>query len=118
MFIQRLLQDKLTKKLQDPKAIILFGPRQVGKSTLLKHHADRFQTPILWWNGDDADIREMLGSPSSTKLKTLIGKAKTVVIDEAQRIQNIGICIKIIVDNFPDVKVFATGSSAFELSNT
>lgn len=118
MFIQRLLQDKLTKKLQDPKAIILFGPRQVGKSTLLKHYADRFQTPILWWNGDDADIREMLGSPSSTKLKTLIGKAKTVVIDEAQRIQNIGICIKIIVDNFPDVKVFATGSSAFELSNT
>lgn len=117
MFIQRLLQDKLTRKLQDPKAIILFGPRQVGKSTLMKHYADRFQEPILWWNGDDADIREMLGSPSATKLKTLIGKAKTVVIDEAQRILNIGICIKIIVDNFSDVKVLATGSSAFELSN-
>lgn len=117
MFIQRLLQDKLTRKLQDPKAIILFGPRQVGKSTLLKHYANRFQEPILWWNGDDADIREMLGSPSATKLKTLIGKAKTVVIDEAQRILNIGICIKIIVDNFSDVKVLATGSSAFELSN-
>jgi len=117
MFIQRLLQDKLTRKLQDPKAIILFGPRQVGKSTLLKHYANRFQEPILWWNGDDADIREMLGSPSATKLKTLIGKAKTVVIDEAQRILNIGICIKIIVDNFSNVKVLATGSSAFELSN-
>lgn len=117
MFIQRLLQDKLTRKLQDPKAIILFGPRQVGKSTLLKHYANRFQEPILWWNGDDADIREMLGSPSATKLKTLIGKAKTVVIDEAQRILNIGICFKIIVDNFSDVKVLATGSSAFELSN-
>ena len=117
MFIQRQLQDKLTKRLQDPKAIIIFGPRQVGKSTLLKHHADSFQPPILWWNGDDADIRELLESPSSTKLKTLIGKAKTLVIDEAQRIQNIGICIKIIVDNFPEVKVLATGSSAFELSN-
>jgi len=117
MFIQREIQDKLTKRLQDPKAIIIFGPRQVGKSTLLKHHADSFQPPILWWNGDDADIRELLENASSTKLKTLIGKAKTLVIDEAQRIQNIGICIKIIVDNFPDVKVLATGSSAFELSN-
>jgi uncharacterized protein len=118
MFISRQIQAKISKKINDNKAIILFGPRQVGKSTLLKNHADQFQSPILWWNGDDADIREMLKNPSSTKLKTLIGKARTVVIDEAQRIQNIGICIKIIVDNFPDVKVLATGSSAFELSNS
>lgn len=118
MFISRQIQAKISKKINDNKAIILFGPRQVGKSTLLKNHADQFQSPILWWNGDDADIREMLNNPSSTKLKTLIGKARTVVIDEAQRIQNIGICIKIIVDNFPDVKVLATGSSAFELSNS
>jgi predicted AAA+ superfamily ATPase len=99
-------------------AILWFtGLSGAGKSTLLKHQADSFQSPILWWNGDDTDTRELLESPSSTKLKTLIGKAKTLVIDEAQRIQNIGICIKIIVDNFPDVKVLATGSSAFELSN-
>lgn len=85
---------------------------------MLKNHANQFQSPILWWNGDDADIRELLANPSSTKLKTLIGKARTVIIDEAQRIQNIGICIKIIVDNFPEVKVLATGSSVFELSNS
>lgn len=101
----------------DNKAIILFGSRQVGKSTLLKHLDTEFQNPILWWNGDDADIREMLSNPNSTKLKNFLGKAKTVIIDEAQRIENIGICIKIIVDNFQDVKVFASGSSAFELSN-
>lgn len=47
MFIQRQVQEKLTKRLQDPKAIIIFGPRQVGKSTLLKHLADSFQLPIL-----------------------------------------------------------------------
>ncbi|TVP46245.1 MAG: ATP-binding protein [Mongoliibacter sp.] len=117
MFIPRHIQVKVSKKIKDNKAIILFGPRQVGKSTLLKNHANQFQSPILWWNGDDADIRELLANPSSTKLKTLIGKARTVIIDEAQRIQNIGICIKIIVDNFPEVKVLATGSSAFELSN-
>ncbi|MCH7402573.1 ATP-binding protein [Belliella kenyensis] len=118
MFITRQIQHRITHKLQDEKAVIIFGPRQVGKSTLLKNHRDQFKSPIHWWNGDDADIREMLSNPSSTKLKTLIGNAKTIVIDEAQRIQNIGICIKIIVDNFPDVKVLATGSSAFELSNS
>jgi uncharacterized protein len=118
MFIVRQIQDKITKRFGDGKAIILFGPRQVGKSTLLKNHKDQFQAPVLWWNGDDADVRDMLANPSATKLRLLLQKARTVVIDEAQRVQNIGICIKIIVDNFPDVKVLATGSSAFELSNS
>lgn len=117
MYINREIQSNLNKRLSDGKAVIVFGPRQVGKSTLLKNLNNQFEAPVLWWNGDDADVREMLSNSSSTRLKTLIGKAKTVVIDEAQRIENIGICIKIIVDNFPDVKVFATGSSAFELSN-
>jgi predicted AAA+ superfamily ATPase len=103
--------------LADNKAIIIFGPRQVGKSTLLKMSKDNFQTPILSWNGDDADTRAMLSNATSTRLGLLIGDAKTVIIDEAQRVENIGLCIKIIVDNFPEVKVLATGSSAFELAN-
>ncbi|MCH7398547.1 ATP-binding protein [Belliella sp. DSM 107340] len=117
MYINREIQIKLNKRIADGKAIIVFGPRQVGKSTLLKNLNSQFEVPVLWWNGDDADVREMLSNTSSTKLRTLIGKSKTIVIDEAQRIENIGVCIKIIVDNFSEVKVFATGSSAFELSN-
>jgi hypothetical protein len=73
--------------------------------------------PVLWWNGDETDIRHLLSGPTSTRLKQLIGSAKTLIIDEAQRIEDIGICIKLIVDNLPEVKVLATGSSAFELSN-
>ncbi|MFD2034123.1 ATP-binding protein [Belliella marina] len=117
MYINREIQIKLNKRIADGKAIIVFGPRQVGKSTLLKNLNSQFEAPVLWWNGDDADVREMLSNTSSTKLRTLIGKSKTIVIDEAQRVENIGVCIKIIVDNFSEVKVFATGSSAFELSN-
>ena len=115
--IKRGLEESITKKLKDNKSIILLGPRQAGKSTLLQLLQSQFKQPIAWWNGDETDIRSLLEKPSSTQLKSLIGKNKTVVIDEAQRIENIGICIKLITDNIKDVKVIATGSSAFELAN-
>lgn len=81
---------------------------------LLQNH---LKQPVAWWNGDEADIRSFLEAPTSTRLKSLIGNHKTLVIDEAQRIENIGLCIKLITDNVKDVKVIATGSSAFELAN-
>jgi len=115
--IERILSKQIEKRLDDNKAIILIGPRQAGKTTLTRWLVPKMNPPVLWWNGDETDIRSMLADPTSTRLKQLIGSAKTVVIDEAQRIENIGICIKLIVDNFPKVKVLATGSSAFELSN-
>src|SRR5690606_6271522 len=68
-------------------------------------------------NGDEADVRTLLENPTSTKLKAIIGKAKTWVIDEAQRIENIGLCMKLVVDNIKGTKMIATGSSAFELAN-
>lgn len=115
--IKRQLEGSISSKLNDRKAIILFGPRQAGKSTLLQLLQTKLKQPVAWWNGDETDIRTLLESPTSTQLKSLIGKNKTVVIDEAQRIENIGLCIKLITDNIKDVKVIATGSSAFELAN-
>jgi predicted AAA+ superfamily ATPase len=115
--IKRSLEDIITIKLKDKKAIILLGPRQTGKSTLLQLIQAQLKQPIAWWNGDETDIRSLLEHPTSTKLKSLIGQNKTVVIDEAQRIENIGLCIKLITDNIKNVKVIATGSSAFELAN-
>ncbi len=115
--IKRSLEATIAAKLKDNKAIILLGPRQTGKSTLLQLMQPQLQQPIAWWNGDETDIRSLLEKPSSTQLNSLIGSNKTVVIDEAQRIENIGICIKLITDNIKDVKVIATGSSAFELAN-
>ena len=115
--ILRLLTDKLVKKMDDHKALIILGPRQSGKTTLVKSLTDQISTPFLWWNGDDFQVRSMLSVLSVSNLQSLIGDSSLLVIDEAQRIENIGLCIKIIVDNIPGVKVIATGSSAFELAN-
>lgn len=115
--IYRAITTSILERLADEKAIILLGPRQVGKSTLMQQLSDQFKQKVLWWNGDDADIRAMLNEPTAGMLKSLIGKAGTLVIDEAQRIKNIGLCIKIIVDQLKEVKVVATGSSAFDLAN-
>ena len=115
--ISRAISNSIEKHLSDNKAIILLGPRQVGKSTLLQQLSSKFTSPIIWWNGDDADIRSILSNTTSTALRSLLGKAKTLIIDEAQRIDNIGLTIKLIIDQLTDVKVIATGSSAFELAN-
>lgn len=115
--IDRIIQNSIVKRLTDEKVIIIFGPRQVGKSTLLKQMENLFQKPIQYWNGDEADIRNALQDPTSGFLKMLIGKAKTLIIDEAQRIENAGLIIKLIHDQIPGVKIVATGSSSFELAN-
>lgn len=114
--ISRSLQNLVEKHLLDKKAIILLGPRQVGKTTLLESITKDLPNKLIW-SGDETDIREMLKSPSSTLLKKYIGGAKLLIIDEAQRIENIGIVIKLIIDQIKGVKVIATGSSAFELAN-
>lgn len=113
----RIQIQQITQRLKDKKAIIILGPRQVGKSTMMEQMDSFWAKPTLYWNGDETDIRTMLANPTSTKLHSQIGNAKTLIIDEAQRIENIGICLKLITDQIKDVKVIATGSSAFELAN-
>jgi len=115
--IDRDIAPSVNSRLADEKAIILLGPRQVGKSTLLKQLAPALRQKVVEWSGDDADVRTLLANPTATLLRQYIGAAKTLVIDEAQRIENIGLCIKLIVDQIPGVKVIATGSSAFDLAN-
>lgn len=115
--ITRSIEKNIGLKLKDKKAIILLGPRQSGKSTVMQLIQALLKPPVAWWNGDETDIRSLLEKPTSTRLKSLIGNNKTLIIDEAQRIENIGLCIKLITDNIKNVKVIATGSSAFELAN-
>ncbi|RMB63438.1 ATP-binding protein [Dokdonia sinensis] len=113
--ILRSITSLLERKINDRKIIILLGPRQVGKTTLLKNY---FTTPdTLWLNGDESDVRTLLTDASSTALKRIVGTKKRLIIDEAQRIPNIGLSLKLIYDEIPHVKVIATGSSSFELSN-
>ena len=115
--IKRKLATPIRKRMNDNKAIIVLGPRQSGKTTLEKNLVEDSDKKYLWLNGDETDVRQLLSNPTSTRLKSIIGKNKLLVIDEAQRIENIGLCIKLITDNIPGVKVIATGSSSFELAN-
>lgn len=115
--VERIIQNQIVKRLTDRKAIILLGPRQVGKSTLLEILKPKFFEPITYWNGDQSDIRQLLQNPTSDFLRTVLGNAKTLIIDEAQRIENIGLTMKLITDQIPEVKVIATGSSSFDLAN-
>ena len=115
--IPRFLEQDITKSLFKGKVIVLYGPRQTGKTTLVRQVLANSQEKVLWLSGDEADVRATLSDTNRTTLAGLFGNAKIVVIDEAQRISNIGLTLKIAVDFFPHVQVIATGSSSFELAN-
>ncbi len=114
--INRFLEPKIRAKLGSEKAILLFGARQLGKTTLLKKLFATDQS-ALWLNGDEPDVQALFNQVNSSRLKTLFAGRKYVVIDEAQRIPDIGLKLKLITDNIPEVQVLATGSSVFELAN-
>jgi len=114
--IKRALESIVQSKIGSGKAIILMGSRQVGKTTLLKALYGQNQD-TLWLNGDEKDVQDLLSNASATRLKAYFGQKKIVVIDEAQRIENIGLKLKLITDGIPEVQLIATGSSAFELAN-
>lgn len=114
--IKRLQLEYALNRLFKGKALIIYGPRQAGKTTFTEQILAQVEKRVLRLNGDDADIREMLASTNEEVLRNLIGKNEIVFIDEAQRITEIGILIKIIVDRVKGVQVIATGSSSFELA--
>lgn len=92
------------------------GPRQTGKTTLLRR-IFKGREGVLWLNGDDQETRTILESVTVSSWKRIIGKNSIVVLDEAQRIQNVGLKLKLITDQIPEVQLVASGSSAFELAN-
>lgn len=114
--IQRQLKPQIARLMGSGKAIIIMGARQVGKSTLL-HDLFDGQKEVLWLNGDDPDVQRILKDITSTRLKAFIANKQILIIDEAQRIKDIGLKIKLITDQIPEVQVVATGSSSFELAN-
>jgi len=115
--IKRILQDKIDSFLFKGKAIILFGPRQTGKTTLMVDLLKKRPENSIILNADEADIRELLTNTTSTRLKSIVGNNQIVFIDEAQRINDIGLTLKLFTDQLKDIQVIASGSSAFELLN-
>ena len=107
----------IVKRLFRGKAIILYGPRQVGKTTLVTSLLEKRKEKTLFLNGDEPDVRELLEGVTSSRLKALFGKSRIVFIDEAQRIREIGLTLKLITDQIKEVQLIATGSSAFDLAS-
>jgi predicted AAA+ superfamily ATPase len=114
--VKRALQDVIETYLFKKKVIVIYGARQVGKSTLVEELMKNRNEKYLSLNGDDADVRELLTNLNASALRPVIGTNKVVVIDEAQRIPETGLALKIIHDNFKEVQLIATGSSSFELA--
>lgn len=115
--ITRSIQSQIEARLFKGKIIIIYGARQVGKTTLIKSIQEKFPEESLYLNCDESDIRDLLTEPNSTKLKNIVGRKKIIFIDEAQRVKNIGLTLKLFADELKDCQVVATGSSSFELSN-
>lgn len=115
--IQRRLQPVIESKLFKGKAIILIGARQVGKSTLFNQITQGRKEAVLTLNCDEPEVKEMLANINTSELKMLIGNNRIIVIDEAQRVSEIGLTLKRITDNFTNVQLLVTGSSSFELQS-
>src|SRR3989344_2409453 len=118
MYISRSIESDLKKNLFQGKAIIIYGPRQTGKTTLVKNLVSQINKPFGYFNCDEADIRDQLNAAgTSSQLKEIVGNNELIIIDEAQRVENIGLKLKLLVDNFPHQQIIATGSSSFELAD-
>ena len=113
--ISRRLQVNVKARLNKGKVIVLIGPRQVGKTTMIK--ALLKNTPYLFLDGDDSSVCNELATANTEQLKNIIGNYKYVFIDEVQRIPNIGLKLKIMVDQIKTAQIIVSGSSALDISD-
>jgi predicted AAA+ superfamily ATPase len=118
MNLRRQIETQIKNDFFKGKVIVLLGARQVGKSTLIRDLTSSRQYSTLWLDGENSDVHLMLSNPNSERLKQISANHKVIVIDEAQKINNIGSILKLFADYCKDIQVIASGSSAFELRNS
>lgn len=115
--IIRNAQKEVEKWLFKGKVIILYGARQVGKTTLCKHILDTYDSVPAYYNCEIQSIKDALDTKEPSQLRKFVGNYKVIVLDEAQNIPDIGAILKLLIDTYPDLQIIATGSSSFELAN-
>jgi len=115
--IKRYYDNKIKANLVENKVLVIYGPRQVGKTTLINNFLKTYQGKYYSSTGEDSGLQKILESSDFSKIIPFFKGYDLIVIDEAQKIQNIGQGLKIIVDQIPGIKIIATGSSSFDLSN-
>ena len=118
MYIKRQVEEEIKKNLFKDKVVIVYGARQVGKTTLVRKIANDLGKPYKYLNCDEMDVLgRFQEAKNSLALKQIVGDNGLVIIDEAQRVKNIGLKLKLLVDNYPNIQLLVTGSSSFDLSN-
>lgn len=115
ILINRIIEKQVIESLIPNKVVILLGPRRVGKTILIKQIIDKLEEPYLLLNGEDFSVLEILARRSVQNYKNLLGDKKVLLIDEAQKIPDIGNILKLMVDEIEGIKILVTGSSAFDI---
>jgi predicted AAA+ superfamily ATPase len=118
MYIRQRQLGNLKNSLKPGKVVVIYGARRTGKTTLLNEYLKAETEPYLLVSGEDITIQGYLASQSIEKLKSFVGNNRLLIIDEAQKVQNIGMNLKLIVDHIPGIRVIATGSSSFDLARS
>lgn len=113
--IKRIIEEQVLKSLVPNKVIILLGPRRVGKTILIKQVIEKLEEPYLLLNGEDFSVLEILSRRSVQNYKNILGDKRVLLIDEAQKIPEIGKILKLMVDEIEGIKILVTGSSAFDI---
>jgi predicted AAA+ superfamily ATPase len=115
-FLKRDITENIINKLQPNKVVIVFGARRVGKTVLVKEILETIDEPILSLNGEDINVHDKLAIRSVENYKQLIGSYRVLYIDEAQKIPDIGLKLKLMVDEIEGLKIIISGSSSFDIS--
>ena len=116
-YIQREITGLISRKIKPGKVIIINGARRVGKTVLLKEIIKDLKEPYLLLNGEDFNTLDLFSKRSAENYRQITGSKKILIIDEAQKIPEIGTILKLIADELPHLRIIVTGSSAFDLKN-
>ncbi len=117
MKIVRFAENITSQKIKPGKVVVLLGARRVGKTFLLNEYIKGIKEKYIFWNGEDFAVLELLKRRSVQNYRNLLGNTGLLIIDEAQKIPDIGKLLKLIVDSFNELKIIVTGSSAFDITN-
>ncbi len=118
MYIQQKQLSNLKNALAPGKVVVIYGARRTGKTTMLQQFLRDVDEPYLLVSGEDITVQGYLASQSIEKLSAFVGANRLLVVDEAQKVPNIGANLKLIVDHIPEIRVIATGSSSFDLARS
>ena len=116
IYIPQLQLPRLAHLATPGKVVVVYGPRRVGKTTLIRRYAQQFAQDALLVTGEDIAVREYLESQSIAKLKAFVGGRRTLIVDEAQHLRKAGLNLKLLADHVQGLRIIATGSSSFDLA--